>query len=321
MKLIKVVFLNETFLREEHLAQLQKLVEVQTYVDTDTLQKAQKRLEGVDIAVIDSFVLNLDEKFFCSCSHLYLVVINSTGYDKVDLQAAKKYGVQVANTPDFSSNSVAELNLALIFSLARKLQVLDKNFRKNPAKPDCDPFNPEMSPFFGIEVAGKTLGTIGLGNIGKALAQKAKGLGMQVLAYTRTPKDAEAVTCVDLQTLLAKSDFVAINTPLTAETRAMIGQRELKTMKRSAYLINTARAGIVQLEALTEALKRRTIAGAGLEVVEALPKGHPLLQMENVAFSWHSGSLTYEASKKNLPVTVVKTVLAFVQGSPINVLT
>jgi len=104
-------------------------------------------------------VLSLDEAFFASCAHLDLVVISSTGYDKVDLQAAKRHGVKVANTPDFSSNSVAEMNLALIFALGRKLQMLDRRFRENPAKPDCDPFEPEMLPLFGMEIAGKTLGT------------------------------------------------------------------------------------------------------------------------------------------------------------------
>ncbi len=321
MKLSKIVVLNETFLQKEHFAELQKLVEVEIYADTKTLQEAQKKLKGADIAVVDSFVLALDEAFFRSCSHLDLVVINSTGYDKVDLQAAKKHGVQVANTPDFSSNSVAELNVALIFSLARKLQILDSKFRENPAKPDCETFDPQMSPLFGMEIAGKVLGTIGFGNIGKSLANKAKALGMKVLACSRSPRKSETVTFVDLQTLLRESDFVTINTPLTAETKGMIGQEELKMMKKSAYLINTARAGVVQTKALTQALQSGKLTGAGLEVVEALPPEHPLLQMENVVFSWHSGSLTQEASKKNLPDIVVQTILAFVQGRPINLLT
>ena len=317
----KVVVLNETFLRDKHLNKLQKLVEVEMYAGTESLEEAQKRLKGADIAVIDSFVLPLGEEFFRSCSHLDLVVINSTGYDKVDLQAAGKYGVQVANTPDFSSDSVAELNVALIFSLARKLLILDSKFRENPAKPDCDPFNPQMSPLFGVEIAGKILGTIGFGNIGKSLAKKAKALGMKVLASSRTSQKSEIATFVDLQTLLKESDFVTINTPLTPQTKGMIGQEELEMMKESAYLINTARAGIVDSIALTQALQKGKIAGAGLEVIEALPPEHPLLRLENVVFSWHSGSLTQEASKKNLPDIVVQTIIAFVNGRPINLLT
>ena len=293
---------------------------MEVYTQTKSLAQAQKRLEGASVAVIDSFVLKLDEAFFGSCSHLDLVVINSTGYDKVDLQAAKRFGVLVANTPDFSSNSVAELNLALIFALARKLPILDRRFRQNPAKPDCDPYDPQMLPFFGTEIAGKSLGTIGLGNIGVALAKKANALGMKVLACVRSPRELDFVDFVDLGKLLEKSDFVVINTPLTAQTKGMIGAEQLAIMKASAYLVNTARAGIVDVDALTKALQEGKIAGAGLEVVEALPAGHPLLQMENVVFGWHSGSLTEQASWENLPKIVVETVLAFIKGNPKNIL-
>ncbi len=316
----KIVVLHETFLREEHLEQLRAVAKVQVFLQTKSLEQAVSRLAGANIAVVDSFELSLDKEFFARCAHLDLVVINSTGYDKVDLSAAQKFGVLVANTPDFSTNSVAELNLALIFSLVRKLPVLDKKFRKNPQKPDCDPFDSAMLPFFGGEIAGKTLGTIGFGNIGKALAKKADALGMKVLVYSRNLETADFARAVGLQELLRESDFVAINTPLTPKTRDLLGKNELAMMKKSAFLINTARAGIVNLQALTAALAAKQIAGAGLEVVEPLPEKHPLLQMENVIFGLHSGSLTQEASWQNLPNIIVQTVLAFAAGEELNIL-
>ncbi len=316
----KVVVLNEVFMSESHLANLREVAEVAVYKDTATLELARERLEDAQIAVVDSFVLSLDEEFFSACSHLELVVISSTGYDKVDLQAATRHGVKVGNTPNFCTNSVAELNLVLIFALARKLFLLDESFRAEPQIPDCYPFDVEMLPYFGMEVEGKTLGSIGFGNIGQSLAKKANALGMKVLVCNRNPMKSDLADFVDMQSLLRESDFVTVNIPLNDETRGMIGLEKMKLMKKTAYLINTGRAGIVCLSDLVMALEAREIAGVGLDVIEPLPKSHPLLKYKNVVFSWHSGSLTTEASMVNLPRIITETVVGFIDGKPVNLL-
>ena len=177
-----------------------------------------------------------------------------------------------------------------------------------------------MLPYFGMEVEGKTLGSIGFGNIGQSLAKKANALGMKVLVCNRNPMKSDLADFVDMQSLLRESDFVTVNIPLNDETRGMIGLEKMKLMKKTAYLINTGRAGIVCLSDLAMALETREIAGVGLDVIEPLPQSHPLLKYKNVVFSWHSGSLTTEASMVNLPRIITETVIGFIDGKPVNLL-
>lgn len=233
-----------------------------------------------------------------SGGRLKIVARTGVGVDpsRVDLEAAKDHRVWVTNMPGSNSVSVAELAFGQIIALARHMIEAGRAVRENRWA--------DYLQFVGIELAGKTLGIIGMGNIGTRVAVRARAFEMAFLVYdpyiTESHVTALGGRWVGLSDLLAESDFVTIHCPLTAETKRMIGERELSLMKPSAYFMNMARGGIVDEEALYRVLIRHGIAGAALDVMEPEPprKDHPLFQLDNVTFTPHIGALTREASKR-----------------------
>jgi phosphoglycerate dehydrogenase-like enzyme len=244
-------------------------------------------------------VIALDYRFPAVCfeglQRLALIARWGAGYDSVNVQASTEAGVLVAITPDSVSRPVAEGILALIFSLAKNLPALDRNCRaglwwQNPPR--------------NINVGGRVLGSVGAGNIATEMFRMAKTLGFgRLLAYSRRKHMPEAaalgVELTDLETVLRESDFVAINCPLTEQTRGMIGARELSLMRPASYLINTARGAVVDEAALLEVLRARKIAGAGLDVFEREPMaaGHPLAELDNVILTAHRIAKSEECSR------------------------
>jgi len=219
------------------------------------------------------------------------------GVDNVDIEACAKRGIIVFNTPGLNAESVADLTIALILAVARKLFHLVKITKEGSWD--------EKLSYVGIELYGKTIGIVGLGNIGQAVARRAKGFNMRILYYDRKRKvEAEkklGAIFVDFRTLLRESDIVTLHVPLTKETRHMIGERELKLMKPTAILINTARGEVVDYKALYKALKEGWIMGAGIDVYEKEPAyNHPLFNLDNVVVTPHVGDLTYEAYRRML---------------------
>ncbi len=245
-----------------------------------------------------------------SAPKLKVIARAGVGLDNIDLEAAKERGIKVVNSPAASSRSVAELAIALVFNVARKIAFADRKMREGIwAKKQC----------VGIELEGKTLGIIGFGRIGYQIAKIAKALGMKVLLYDPYPNEERAKEVggkfVDLETLLRESDVVTLHVPLVEATYHMINEERLKLMKKTAILINAARGAVVDTKALVKALEEGWIAGAGLDVYEEepLPKDHPLTKLDNVVLTPHIGASTVEAQMR-AGVQVAEQIVEILKG-------
>lgn len=244
---------------------------------------------------IDGIIVGLDplsHKVLKRAKNLKVITKYGVGLDNIDLEAARELGIQVTFTPGANNESVADFAFSLLFSLSRSIRNLDEIVRHN-----------RWEKIIGIEVYGKTMGIVGTGAIGKGVAKRAVGFDMEVLAYDISPDQEFAGTLgmkyVDKKTLLEKSDFISLHVPLTKEMYHFIGKEEFDAMKDSAILINTSRGGIVNEDALYDALKNKKIAGAALDVFEKEPPtNHKLLELENVLLSPHCGASTIDATDR-----------------------
>ena len=241
---------------------------------------------------------HIDAKVLEQAPNLKVISNYAVGFDNIDLGAATERGIVVTNTPSNEiSESVAEFTWALILLLSRRVVEGDEFGRKGVYRG----WEPDL--FLGRDVYGKTLGIIGLGRIGTMVARRAKGFNMKVL-YNKRERDEKTeqelgVEFRELDTLLSASDTVTLHVPLTPETRHMISTEQFEKMKPTAYLVNTARGGVVDEHALVTALKGGKIAGAGLDVHENEPEMNPeLLLMENVILTPHMASATFEVREK-----------------------
>ncbi|MBC7217856.1 MAG: phosphoglycerate dehydrogenase [Candidatus Caldatribacterium sp.] len=232
------------------------------------------------------------------CPNLRVVAKHGVGVDNIDLEAAKEYGVVVANAPGTNTESVADMAFLLILSCARNLPALLENVRKKTWG----------SSTLGVELEGKILGIVGLGRIGKGVARRALGFGMEVVYYDPLVED-ETFRKVSLEELFSISDFISLHAPLTSETRHLVNERLLSLMKREAFLINTARGELVDEEALFRFLKEGRIAGAGLDVLSFEPPFEsPLLTLPNVLVTPHVAAHTKEANIKMGKIAALNVV-------------
>ena len=252
-------------------------------------------LQEADV-LVSTFDKPVTREMIMSAPHLQLVANFGVGFNNIDLDACRERGIRVTNTPNPVIEPTAELAFALMHDVARRTAEFDRKLREGKAEP------------FGVmnnlshSLYGKTLGIIGMGRIGQALARRALAAGMTVIYHNRRPLGDEAmrrlgneVKYVTKDELLMEADFVSLNLPYTPEVKHLIGARELKMMKKSAYLINTARGAHVDEEALVKALKEGEIAGAAMDVYEHEPQIHPeLLTLDNVVLSPHTGTGTWE---------------------------
>ena len=226
--------------------------------------------------------------------NLRMIANYGVGYDNIDVPAATARGIKVSNTPGVLTDSTADLTFALILAVARRVVEGDGRNRANL----WGPWAPFV--FLGTEVTGKTLGIIGLGEIGKAVARRARGFRMPILYHNRRriPENQEmelGARYVDLKTLLRQSDFVSLHVSLNEQTRGIIGAAELALMKPSAFIINVSRGPVIDENALVKALLDKTIAGAGLDVYEKEPQlASGLADLKNTVLSPHMGSATLE---------------------------
>jgi len=226
-----------------------------------------------------------------------IVAITGIGYENVDLEAATDLGIAVTNVPDYCLDEVSDHALALMLALNRKLFQLQRAVKEEGLWTADMKMRREVLPPMQ-KLRGSTLGIVGFGNIGRALALKARGLGMRVLAYdpfVLTPvMETMGVEAADLDTLLRESDFVSVHANLTPENRRLFNYERFQKMKRTAYFINTARGGLVDEADLVRALKEKLIAGAGLDVSdpEPVPRDSPLLQMDNVILTGHTAQFS-----------------------------
>ncbi|MBC7098222.1 D-glycerate dehydrogenase [Candidatus Bipolaricaulota bacterium] len=276
------------------------------------------RAELLDqIATADALVCLLsdrvDEGLFSAAPRLKVVANLGVGVDNIDLSAATRHGVVVTNTPDVLTETTADLAWALLMAAARRIVEADSDLRAHGF-----PGWTFIPPHMGVDVWGRTLGVVGLGRIGSAVARRAKGFEMRVLYHSRTRKPAlEAALSarwLPLDDLLSESDFVVLCVPLTPETRHLIGPRELSLMKEEAILVNIARGPVVDEAALALALKEGRLRAAALDVFEREPEVHPeLLSLRNVVLTPHIGSATLFTRRK-MAELAVESVISVLSG-------
>ena len=284
-------------------------------------------LEEAEV-LVSTFDKPVTREMIQSAPKLKLVTNFGVGFNNIDLEACRERGIRVTNTPQPVIEPTAELAFALMHDVARRTAEFDRKLRAGQAEP------------FGVmnnlshSLYGKTLGIIGMGRIGQALARRALAAGMSIIYHNRRPlgavrslEDASKrlqdgsnaaysleAKYVSKEELLKEADFVSLNLPYTPEVRHLIGAAELEMMKSSAYLINTARGAHVDEEALVEALKAGEIAGAAMDVYEHEPKIHPeLLKLDNVVLSPHTGTGTWEG-RIAMCENVCDNILAFVNN-------
>ncbi|MBO8137884.1 MAG: D-glycerate dehydrogenase [Desulfotomaculum sp.] len=277
---------------EEALKKISRSCEVSIWdkedvpVPREVLEREIVNADGLYSLLTD----NIDDELMERAENLKVISNMAVGYNNIDLEAAAKRGIMVTNTPGVLTETTADLTFALILAAARRLFEASDFLRRGEWK--------TWSPMLltGQDVYGATLGIIGMGRIGEAVARRAKGFNMKILYHNRKRRpEAEkelGAVYVDMETLLKESDFVCIMTPYTPETHGLIGEKELQLMKKTAILINTARGGIVNEDALYKALKNGDIYAAGLDVFEnePVPTDHPLLTLPNVVALPHIGS-------------------------------
>jgi lactate dehydrogenase-like 2-hydroxyacid dehydrogenase len=248
----------------------------------------------------------VDAELLAAAPRLRVISNYAVGVDNVDLAAARERGIPVGHTPEVLTDATADLAFALILAVARRLPEAIAAVR------DGQWVTWEPDWLVGRDVHGATLGIVGLGRIGQAVARRGEGFGMKVL-HT----GGGGAGAVALEELLARADFVSLHAPLTPETRHLIDEQALRWMKPTAYLINTARGPMVDQEALARALREGWIAGAGLDVTdpEPLPADHPLLDSPNLVVLPHLGSAT-RATRERMADLAVDNLLAGLAGEP-----
>lgn len=271
------------------------------------------RLAGAAVVINVRGYTKFDADLLRACPSLRLVSILGTGTDNVDLAAAAALGVTVTNTPGASTESVAELAFGLMLDAARHISLSDRRVRAG-----------EWRHQLGMELKGKTLGVLGLGEIGQEMARRARGWGMRVIAWSLRHDPERAAACgaelVEFDDLFRQADVVSVHLRGSPRTAGLVGRRELALMKPTAVLVNTARGAIVDQDALVEALQTGRIAAAGLDVFpeEPLPPDSPLRTLDNVVLTPHFGWVTREANAR-LMRRPVENVIAFLEGRPQNV--
>lgn len=300
--------------------------------------KEKLNLEDVqqirDCEAISVFIYSkIDENIIREMPNLKLIATRSTGFDHIDLESCKKHGITVCNVPSYGENTVAEHTFALILSISRRLRMAFGQFERGFS----------MEGLMGFDLKGKTIGVIGTGQIGLHVIRIAKGFGMDVLAYdvrqTKILSEVMGFKYTSLEDLLSKSDVITLHVPYNKYTHHLLNKDTFKLVKKGAVLINTARGGLVDTEALIQALDKKTLAGAGLDVIEGeeliveekqllydpkniealvnLAKDHILLSKDNVVFTPHIAFYSKEALERILDTTA-QNIEAFVSGHPQN---
>ena len=288
-----------------------------------------------DSEVVSIFIYSkINDQVIREMPNLKLITTRSTGFDHINIEACKKQGITVCNVPSYGENTVAEHTFALILSISRRMCMTCSRLERIFS----------MEGLMGFDLKGKIIGVIGTGQIGLHVIRIAKGFGMNVLAYdvhqTRILSEVLGFEYVSLEDLLSKSDIITLHLPYNEHTHHLLDENTFKLVKKGAILINTARGGIVDTLALIEALDNKTLAGAGLDVIEGedlikeekellydpkkldvladLVKDHILLSKDNVVFTPHIAFYSKEALERILDTTV-QNIEAFVLGHPINI--
>lgn len=272
------------------------------------LRRRTRRADGLLCLLTD----RVDAALLEASPGLRVISSYSVGVDHVDLEAASRRGLPVGHTPGVLTETTADLAFALLLAAARRVPEADRFVRERGWTEDRA-WAPEL--LLGRDLHGATLGLLGLGAIGRAVARRAAGFGMRVLGWTRSGRRVEGVEPAGFEALLERSDFVSVHVALAAETRGLLGPRELGRMRPGSVLVNTARGGIVDEAALAEALRRGPLGAAALDVFdeEPLPEASPLRAFPNLVLTPHIGSATV-ATRARMAELAVENLRAGLEG-------
>ena len=287
--------------------------QVTVYDRTESQQQSIQRIGDSQIVLVNK--TPLPASVIEACPSIRMIGMLATGYNIVDVECARRHGIPVCNVPCYSTDSVAQFSIALLLEICHHIGRHDVLVHQG-AWTSCQDFCLWTTP--QIELAGKTMGIIGYGRIGQKTAEIARALGMAVLAYSRTPKPEG--TFVDLDTLLAQSDVISLHCPLFPQTWELINRERIAKMKDGAILINTARGGLLEEQAVADALAEGKLRAVGLDVatVEPIQKDNPLLSAPNCVITPHMAWTPIEARRRLLN-TVKENIRCFIQGCPQNV--
>ena len=273
----------------------------------------KEKAEDAD-AIITMLNDKFDREILEASKRLKIIAQVAVGFDNVNLLEATKRGIYVTNTPDVLTETTADFAWALLMSLARRVVEADKYVRNGQW---MVAWHPGM--MMGRDINGATIGIVGAGRIGQAVAQRARGFNMKILYHNPSPRpelDSVGAVRLELDDLLKQSDFVSLHVPLTRQTTHLINYEKLALMKPTAYLINTSRGAVVDEKALYLALKAGTIAGAGLDVFEQepTPKNNPLIKLDNVVLAPHISSASIQTRTK-MAELAIKNLIDFFNGT------
>lgn len=293
---------------------IEGLGDLEVFDRTDASQISQRCAKA---KVIFTNKVPVDEHLLESCPQLKYVGVLATGVNTIDVEACRKRGVTVTNVPSYSTESVAQLTLAHLLNLTNRVELHARSVRKGEWA-QSDDFSYVLSP--QVELHGKTLGILGLGQTGQAVARLGMALGMEVIAHNRNPKNIEGVREVSFDSLLQKSDVLSLHCPLTDATKGIIDGNSLKKMKRSSFLLNMGRGPLVVENDLAEAIESGVIAGAGLDVLSSEPceENNPLTLQEKCHITPHLAWATREARTRLIRIATAN-LKAFLDGKPVNV--
>lgn len=314
---MKIVILDGYTLNPGDLdwAPLEALGEVTIY-DRSTPEEVLERGQGARFLLTNK--VPLSREMMIQMPNLKYIGVMATGYNHIDLEAASELGITVTNVAGYSTNAVAQHTFALLLSLLNRVETHSELVHDGRWAASKD-FTFRETPL--LELAGKTLGLVGVGGIGQKVAEIGKAFGMEVIAYRRNPHKTtdDFIQMVSLDDVFGASDVVSLHLPLSAETDQMVNARLLGLMKPTAYLINTARGGLIQEDALADALERGQIAGAGLDVLSTEPPAadNPLIGARNCVITPHIAWSLKEA-RTRLVDLIAENILAYRRGEPLN---
>lgn len=312
---MKIAILESRFVNPGELSweTIEKLGQTTVYPFTEP-EDVIRQIGDSEIVLINK--TRITAELLDACPSIKLICVQATGYNVVDCDAAKERGITVCNVPDYGTNAVAQFTFSLLLELCNRVGHHDQRVKEGrwSSRPDFSFWEtPQM------ELAGKTIGIIGYGRIGQAVGKIAKAFGMQVLGYSRSgvPGAGDYVT---LDTLFERSDIISLHCPYTAENAQMINENTIAKMKDGAILLNTARGGLVNEQAVKDALVRGKLRGAAVDVVsqEPIDPDNPLLTAPNCIITPHMAWAPVE-SRQRVIDCVTKNIEAFLAGKPVNV--
>lgn len=314
---MKIVILDAYAINPGDLAwdALDKFGEVAVY-DRTAPDEVVERCKGAEIVLSNK--VPLDANTIASLPDCKYIGVLATGFNLIDLDSATRNGIVVCNIPSYSTDSVAQNTFALLLALTNHAEDYDRRIHTEDRWTKCKDFCYLDYPL--VELAGKSIGIVGYGHIGRMVGSIARAFGMRVMVYSSRPQqELPEVVKVNMDTLFKESDVISLHCPLTAETTKMINAEKISLMKPTAVILNTARGGLIDEDALAEALNRGRIAGAGLDVLSTEPPlpSNPLLHAKNCIITPHISWAAYEARKRLIEIAVAN-IEAFVAGSPIN---